>query len=117
MDQDLKIIKKKYGENMAKLCREFFPTLLETEGLLSTLMLNNFEPNHSLYNDLISQKQEDKFKNYIYSLVDVENNNKIISHKTPKELLSEAGYDLYECESEDEIQQFKKYCIKNFCLI
>ncbi len=109
MDQDLKIIKKKYGENMAKLCRDFFPTLLEEDGLLSTLMLNNFEPSHILYNDLIQQEIEDEFKNYIYSLVDVENNNEIKTNKTPKELLSEAGYNLYECKTEEEVQSFRKY--------
>ncbi len=109
MDQDLKIIKKKYGENMAKLCREFFPTLLEEDGLLPTLMLKTFEPNHSLYQDLINHEKENEFKNYIYSLVDVENNNEIKTNKTPKELLSEVGYDLYECKSEEEIQSFKKY--------
>ena len=34
MNSDLKIIKKKYGEEMAKMCRDFFSTILETEGLL-----------------------------------------------------------------------------------
>ena len=75
MNPDLNIIKKKYGEEMAKLCRMLFPTLLETEGLLSKLLLNNFEPNHSLYKDIINQEIENEFKNYIYSLVDVENDN------------------------------------------
>ncbi len=112
MEQDLKIIKKKYGENMSKLCREFFPTLLEEEGLLPELLINHFEPNHSLYQDLIDQEIEIEFKNYIYSLVNVENNNEIKTNKTPKELLSEAGYDLYECKTEKEIQQFKKYYTK-----
>ena len=109
MSQDLKIIKKKYGEKMAHLCREFFPTLLESEGLLLTLMLNNFEPNHDLYDDIINQKKEDEFKNYIYSLVDVENNNEIKVVKSPKELLDEAGYDLYECHSYKDIDKFIKY--------
>ena len=109
MGQDLKIIKKKYGEKMAHLCRAFFPTLLESEGLLLTLMLNNFEPSHDLYDDIINQKKEDEFKNYIYSLVDVENNNEIKVDKNPKELLDDAGYDLYECKSEKDIQSFKKY--------
>lgn len=113
MNQDLKIIKKKYGEDMAKLCRELFPTLLETEGLLSYLILDNFEPDHNLYKDIINQEIENDFKNYIYSLVeDVENNNEIKISKTPKELLSDAGYDLYECKSEKEIQSFKKYYAK-----
>ena len=109
MNQDLKIIKKKYGEKMVHLCREFFPTLLENEGLLLKLMLNNFEPNHNLYDDIINQKKENEFKNYIYSLVDVENNYEIKVDKSPKELLDDAGYDLYECKSEEDIQSFKKY--------
>ena len=109
MNQDLKIIKKKYGEKMAHLCREYFPTLLESEGLLLTLMLNNFEPNHDLYDDIINQKKADEFKNYIYSLVDVENNYEIKVVKSPKELLDEAGYNLYECKSEEDIQSFKRY--------
>ena len=52
MNNDLLIIKKKYGEEMAHFCREHFATLLETEGLLSTLLLVHFDPNRELYNDL-----------------------------------------------------------------
>ena len=52
MVDDLKIIKKRYGENMSKLCRELFPTLLESNGLLSSLMLSKFGDNHFLYDDL-----------------------------------------------------------------
>ncbi len=109
MDQDLKLIKKKYGENMAKLCRSLFPTLLETKGLLPKLLIDNFEPNRGLYQDLVDQEIEIEFKNYIYGLVNIENKDEIKTNKTPKELLREAGYDLYECETEEEIQQFKKY--------
>ncbi len=112
MNEDLKIIKKKYGEKMAHLCREFFPTLLETEGLLSDLMLKHFEPNHDLYDDIIEQNLEGDFKNYIYSFVDVEKNNEVKEIKTPEELLNEAGYDLYECKCEEDIQKFKKYYAK-----
>ena len=109
MNQDLKIIKKKYGEKMAHLCRDYFSTLLETDGLLLKLMLEHFEPSHDLYEDIIKQEKENEFKNYIYSLVDVEKDKEIKVIKTPKELLSESGYDLYECKSEDDIQKFKKY--------
>lgn len=112
MNSDLKIIKKKYGEEMAKMCRDSFSTILETEGLLSKLILNNFEPNHSLYKDLKDQEIETEFKNYIYSLIDIKINDEIKVNKTPKELLSEAGYNLYECQSEEEIQSFKKYYSK-----
>ncbi len=109
MNQELKIIKKKYGEKMAHLCRELFPTILETDGLLLKLLLDNFEPNHDLYDDITKQMKEKEFKNYIYGLIDVEKNNEIKAVKSPKELLDEAGYDLYECKSEEDIQSFKKY--------
>ena len=58
MNPDLKIIKKYYGEKMMHLCREFFSIILEKEGLLSKLMLENFEPSHDLYQDLIDNNLE-----------------------------------------------------------
>ncbi len=108
MNQDLKIIKNKYGENMMHLCREFFPILLEKEGLLSNLLLNNFSPSHELYQDLVDNDLLIPFKNYLYSLVDVEK-KEIDEIKTPQELMSEAGYNLYLCETEEDIASFKKY--------
>ena len=109
MMDDLKIIKKKYGEKMMHLCRELFPSLLETPGLLSNLLLKHFEPSRFLYDDIINQKMVEEFKNFIYTFIDVEKENKILETKSPKELLSEAGYDLYECKTEEDIQYFKKY--------
>ena len=109
MNKDLKIIKKKYGEEMMHLCRELFPTLLEQEGLLPKLLHDNFKESRSLVKDIIDNNIEDEFKNYIYSMVDVENNYEEVVSKRPEELLKEAGYKLYECHSEEEIQRFKKY--------
>ena len=109
MNKDLKIIKKKYGEEMMHLCRDLFPTLLEQEGLLPKLLLDNFKESRSLVKDIIANNLEEEFKNYIYNQVDVENNYEEIVSKRPEELLKEAGYILYECHSEEEIQSFKKY--------
>lgn len=109
MVDDLKIIKKRYGENMSKLCRELFPTLLESNGLLSSLMLSKFGDNHFLYDDLKEYDLIYDFEGYICSLADIENNNQIVSSKSPEELLDEVGYILYECHSEEDIQSFKKY--------
>lgn len=109
MVDDLKIIKKRYGENMSKLCRELFPTLLESNGLLSGLMLSKFGDNHFLYDDLKEYDLIYDFEDYICSLADIENNNQIVSSKSPEELLDEVGYILYECHSEEDIQSFKKY--------
>ena len=109
MNEDLKVIKKKYGENMMKLCRELFPTILEQEGLLSQTMLEHFEPSHELYNDIIGNDLSAEFKNYIYNIIEMPEQIKEEVNKTPEELLALVGYDLYECSSEKEIQRFKKY--------
>ncbi len=109
MNSDLKLIKKKYGEEMSHLCRELFPVILEQEGLLSKLLLDNFEPSHFLYEDIVKNGVVNSFKNYIYSFIDVEIEKEVRVDKNPKELLSEAGYDLYECHSESDIQKFKEY--------
>ena len=109
MNEDLKIIKKKYGENMMKLCRELFPTILEQEGLLSQTMLEHFEPSHELYNDIMGNDLSGDFKNYICNIIEISEQIKEEVNKTPEELLASVGYDLYECSSEEEIQQFKKY--------
>lgn len=111
MSNDLKIIKKYYGEKMSKLCRKLFPTILETEGLLSTLLLDHFEPNHFLYDDIIKQDRKVDFQNYIYSFIGEKEYLKdaIQVEKTPEELLDEAGYILYQCNNDEEIESFRKY--------
>ena len=108
MVDDLKIIKKYYGEKMSHLCRELFPTLLETPGLLSDLMLKTFEPSKLLYEDLIYDNLQFQFQNFMFSLTGIEDKDEPVT-KTPAELLDEAGYILYECHSEADIQKFKKY--------
>ena len=109
MNNDLKIIKKKYGEKMMHLCRELFPTLLETPGLLSDEISKHFQPSSFLYDDLIQNNKIEEFKNYIYRFVVFEKENSVLTNKSPKVLLDEAGYILYECKTEKEIQSFKKY--------
>ena len=109
MIDDLKVIRKKYGEKMYHFCRESFPTLLEEPGKLSKLLSDNFHESHSLFDDIVANGKESEFKNYIYSLVDVENNNELVQIKTPEELMSEAGYILVECYNEEDIQKFRKY--------
>ena len=111
MNVDLIKIRKYYGENMMHLCRSLFPTLLETDNLLFNLIESNFAHSRYLYDDIIEDKMIEEFKNYIYSLVDVEK-EEIEVIKTPKELLDEAGYVLYECKTEEDIQKFKKYYAK-----
>ena len=109
MNQDLKIIKKKYGEEMMHLCRTLFPTILEQEGLLPKLLHDNFKESRSLSKDIISHKLEAAFKNYIYSFINKDDKEQVKTDKTPEELLKEVGYNLYECHNEEEIQSFKEY--------
>ena len=110
---DLKTIKKLYGEKMMHICRELFPVILETPGKLSDILLNSFEPNKCLYDDLVKQSAIEQFKNLIYSIFDKDRDKKeediLKNLKNPSELLSEAGYILYECKTEEEIQSFRKY--------
>ena len=108
---DLKLIKKYYGEKMSHLCRDLFPSILETEGLLFKLLSNNFHYSKFLYDDLIEWQLVNKFKNYIYNLFDHKKEEIQISDKNPYELMDEAGYTLYKCETERDIQRFKKYYV------
>jgi len=111
MKSDLQKIKEKYGEKMAHFCRTTFPSLLETEGLLYNLMISRFYPSKFLYDDILSQRLEQNFKEYIYSLIKLEEEKaaREKTEKTPSELLEEVGYILYECKTEQDIQKFKKY--------
>lgn len=105
---ELAIIKKKYGEPMMHLCRSLFPSIIES-GNLSTLLLKNFEPSRYLYDDIVQNNKQIAFADYIYSL---HRNNAIVYYdtdKSPKELLESAGYDLYECNTMDEVNSFIKY--------
>lgn len=105
---DEKRIRKLYGENMWHLCRKLFPTILETEGLLSGILERYFYPSRFLYEDIVNNHLEDKFKEYIWNYYS-EETERIDTGKTVKELLAEKGYILYECKTEEEIQSFRKY--------
>ena len=113
--KELKRIKKKYGEDFMKLCRGLFPTLLETEGRLEEILNLTFAGNNrTLCADIVNNNLEDSFKDYIYSKIDVKHPEKrILINKTPYELLEEVGYDLTECLSEKQIQEFRKYYVED----
>ena len=112
MNGDLKKIKKKYGEKFAHLCRELFPTILETEELLSSLIESKFYPNRFLYDDIINNELVSLFQDFINCLIK-KDNVEINVNKTPYELLDEVGYTLYECKTEEDIQKFKKFYKKD----
>ena len=56
LSNELKKIKKTYGENFMKLCRNLFPTLLEQEGRLYEILATSFSTNcKTLYEDIPSR--------------------------------------------------------------
>lgn len=105
---DLKLIKKYYGEKMMQLCRRLFPTLLEKEGQLIGLIESKFAHSKLLYDDIIEDGLVDDFKDYIYSLT-ASPVEPIDTNKSVQQLMNDAGYDFFECETEKDIQNFKKY--------
>lgn len=107
--KDYDILKKYYGEKFARLCRTLFPTLLEIEGLVSKTILSKFEPSKFLYEDIVENDYQDKFRNYIYGVADVQNETLPKATGTPEELFDKAGYKLFKCETNDDVQSFKKY--------
>lgn len=111
---ELKKIKKTYGEEFMHLCRKLFPTILENEGKLFEILTERFSDNcKTLYEDITREEAEYEFKYFILEAYKQKNEpsekQEIITEKSPYELLDEAGYNLYECHTEEDIQQFKKY--------
>lgn len=109
MAEDLKIIKKYYGEAMMHFCREEFPTILEQPNALSNILLGRFSPSQFLYKDIFEQLKVREFKSYIYEIFDGGIKEIEEVDKTPAELLEEVGYTLYECKTEEDIQWFRKF--------
>ena len=112
---ELKKIKKIYGEKFKNLCRDMFPVILEQDGKLLSILENNFSHNcNSLYESITKKGLETEFKNLIFEEFGkkIEKSEKI-EKRSPYEILDEAGYNLYECKTEDDIQSFRKYYARN----
>ena len=114
---DLKYIKKHYGEKFARMIRGLFPSLLEHRGLLATIISESFEPTRSLYDDIIENEIVYDFKKFVNTVAKdkygIDTSKEIetkCNGKTPEELLSEAGYVLFpECLTQDDVLQFTGY--------
>lgn len=112
--KDKETIKDYYGEEMWKLSRELFPTILDRgDGILSKILLKNFAPSRALAKALKTDfcNCED-FKAYIYSKYysDEEETVLVDTKKSPEELLKEAGYILFpEVQTSEELLSYRKY--------
>ena len=113
MIDDLKEIKRRYGENFSHLCRDNFSKILSEPGVLFNIINNTFAPTRSLYQDIIDNDLIIEFKNFIYSEYDKIKQTNLEEVKeifeSPYELLDKAGFELFECKNEEEIQSFKKW--------
>lgn len=111
MVNDLKIIKKKYGEKFSKLCRDLFPSIIE-ENKLYEVLSSLFYENHFLYDDIIHNDMVLEFQKLVMNKI--EKNNILLTEtlKNPYELFKEKGYTLKECHTNDEILSYKKYYAK-----
>ena len=108
MSEELKRIKKRYGERMMHLCRDLFPTILNEPNRLISILDSTFGHPKYLYDDIVNKDLKESFKNFIYYLYDGEY-KKISTNKTPFQLMDDAGYTLVECKTNEDIMQFKKY--------
>lgn len=113
LSKDLKYIKKKYGEQMMHYCRECFPTILNMPGKLVEILNKHFYyVKDSLYDDIKENHKEEEFNDFVYSNAGLKNEYDIRDvSKTPKELLDDVGYDLFECKTVEEVNSFKKYFV------
>ena len=110
MEKDLKWIKKHYGEKMMHLCRTYLYQLLETDGLVPSLLEAHFYKSRNLADDIINEGQNVAFATYMNSFVKNKVKESVVKQKSAKELMDEAGYILFdECLTEDEIQAFRRF--------
>lgn len=101
---------KKYSESYAKMMRDLFPLSFENENLNKILDEIVFDDEKSIFIDIL-YKDETKileFKNFIYSKIDIEKKETEVKESV-KDLLEQAWYDFYICETKEDVEQFKKY--------
>ncbi len=114
MNNDLKWIKKKYGEKVMHFCREKFSMILEYPGLLPQILAKTFAPNRFLGDDMVEISQKHSF--FVKAIMSQFNQGEkktYQSYENPFDLMHKAGYTLYECHSEGEIQAFRKFYAPN----
>ena len=113
---ELKKIKRIYGEKFSRLCRELFPQILEQEGALLKILQEKFSRNcNTLCESIEENGLKEDFKDLIYTAFDDdrEEEDKKEGSRTPYEILDEAGYELHECLTEEDIQEYRKYYKEN----
>lgn len=126
-------IKKVFGEDMLKLCRDLELTGLteqvksfnydEIENLLFDILSTSFAPSNCLCDVLSNSENREKFKAFVYTKVgergyqlgaedkeDETTVSKEYSIEDVAKMFDAAGYFLFpECKTEAEVQAFRQY--------
>ena len=108
MDDELKKIKKMYGEEMMHFCKNYFPTVLEHNGELFNILSTTFAPNKSLLSDITSKNLIGEFIEFILTFEN-KGQNLVENKNTPFEIFKSIGYTLYECKNSSDVANFRKY--------
>ena len=109
MKTDYELLKEDYGERFAKFCRDNFPLLQEKSVLYKTIS-SIIAPTKHIYNDLVENYQEENFVKYVYSkYCKTEKREEVKVFQSPEELMLQAGYRLYKCETVEDVMKFKCY--------
>ena len=109
MNEDLKKIKDMYGEKMMQICRRNFSTILDKPGLLFEILSKHIAPTRTLADDIEKNEFENYFREFVFAFVNNKERVLVDTGKSPYELMDEAGYRLFECHTESDIQSFKHY--------
>lgn len=110
---ELRKIKDVYGEDLMHICRRELPMVLSTPGKLFSILSRHLAPTKSLAN-LIKGSYVNNFVEWILSIANNTVYDPVIVDKTPYELMDEAGYKLYRCETYEDILAFKHYYYQKY---
>ena len=105
---ELKKIKDVYGEDLMHICRRELPMVLSTPGKLFSILARHLAPTKSLAS-LIKGSYVNNFVEWVLSIANNTVYDPVIVDKTPYELMDEAGYKLYRCNTYEDILAFKHY--------
>ena len=110
---ELKKIKDIYGEEMMHICRRELPMVLSTPGKLLSILTRHLPPTKS-FAGFIKGGYVNNFVEWILSIADNTIFDLAVVDKTPYELMDEAGYKLYRCETFEDILAFKPYYYQKY---
>ncbi len=111
-EEQLKKIKKLFGEEMAHFCQTNCGKNFEKNVDLFELMKERFSPSRQLIVDIKNQGKENLFADFLLTCAEIKDDEKLKSKKTPFQIAKEKGYTLHECKTVDSCKEFEKHYAK-----